>query len=306
MNGTDAFASQSEFAGYIVRVVVLVPLLLAGTVRAIVLLKRGEANRKCVSSMLTILICFMIAELRTAVRKITPLGPIVAALYLLVAIGGMVASAMLAVQGLLEVAKSHDGRTQGKRQAVVALVLCGFFLVLGTGGLFIKQRGASSAPILQGEQEAPGERIRFEELNFELEVPPSPWARLDVSRMPTDAVVGFLRNPPIVYFMVYAEHMGGIHATSTEMAEIVEARWRASGVVDDLTDDTFSVDGIEGRRLTCRHRDERADSYQAAWVVAFQDRVYSLRSSGPYEQKDAIEQGFKECCGLFHIIDRGP
>jgi len=284
MNETDALAAQQEFVGYVARVVVFVPLLLAGTVRAIVLLKRGEANRKCVSSMLTILVCFMIAELRAAVRKITPLGPIVAAFYLLFAIGGMAASALLAVQGLLEVAKPHDGRTQGKRQAVVALVLCGLFLVSGTGGLFIKKRGASSVPILQGEQAAPGERIRFGELNFEIEVPPRPWARLDVSRMPTDAVVGFLRNPPIVYFMVYAEDIGGIHATSTEMADIVEARWHASGVVDDLRDDTFSVDGIEGRRLTCRHRDERADSYQAAWVVALQGRVYSLRSSGPYDQ----------------------
>src|SRR6266576_2055154 len=115
--------------------------------------------------------------------------------------GQLVAALVLAILGLAEYANARERYTQGRAQAIWALVLCGVFGCFAVAGVL---RGAMRSAA-SSRQPAAGTRLEFQDVNFRFTAPGRPWAQAEAKKLSPYAKLAFLRGSPEMYFMVTAD-----------------------------------------------------------------------------------------------------
>src|SRR5437867_2110126 len=175
--------------------------LLAGLAKCWTISQRPTTNRKCVGSLMVLLVAWMASiAVNWAFASFPGLEPLGIVLELLPS-AFAVCAALLAVAGLKDYSRAKGYYTQGQAQAFSTLVVSGLLLLLIAAVTFGGIRGS-----FFGRTRAAGGRpLVFEELNFKFLSPGSEWSQLETNSLDPKATLGFRCTRPEIYFLIVAQ-----------------------------------------------------------------------------------------------------
>jgi hypothetical protein len=194
-------------AGFITGQVVVWVLLLAGVWKCWSIARRPTTNWKCAVSLL----CFFglliestfLRYLNQSFRSLTLLHAF-RPIFGLVFVGTLVCGIVLAILGPTEYSRQKDRFTQGRAQAIWALVLLSLVLVCS----LISIAFAPVRQISRSRSSRPGELLTFEDFNFSFRAPSRDWAEFDAAKLNQASKLGFTRSFPETYFFLTPERIG--------------------------------------------------------------------------------------------------
>lgn len=132
-----------------------------------------------------------------------------------------ITSMVLAVIGLIEYSQKF---TQGKKQAIWAIVINSLFIIMVLWGaiqVFANHENKNKIMYAKDEHNRP---IMDSDLNFTLEVPGKPYAKIKPETINPFAKVAFVRANPQIFYMLIPQRMGIDQAMKTEgLLEIAQA-----------------------------------------------------------------------------------
>lgn len=108
---------------------VVFALFLVGAVRTLLVMSRPTANKKCLLSLVLVLVAWVLLCVAVEVKHLQPgLGGLINLLAVLVGICLLIAGLVLAIVGLVEFVRSKGVYKEGRGQAIISLVLVLSFL----------------------------------------------------------------------------------------------------------------------------------------------------------------------------------
>jgi transglutaminase-like putative cysteine protease len=287
-------------------------LLLAGVVKSLSIAQRPTTNTYAAAGLAAALGAWTTASIVTALRLYFPpsardplLGFVGLALF-----GLGSAAVVLAIVGLTQLGRRRY-EIQGRAQAIWAIVLGGLVFVAMTAGFVTaaldgerKQQVASEGAIDWGTK---GEVLRFDDLNFTIEAPPSPYVRWDAKKTNPSATVAFLRTKPYVYAIVIAErNESGSVMDSAGLAAIaranVQANSKATATV--TADEPHAVNGLPGMRFFADTKAGALDITYAFWTYADNGFLYQIMVWGEPRDRTRVRADAEAIVARFHVIDR--
>src|SRR5437773_5818391 len=154
---------------------------------------------------------------------------------------------ILAILGLMEFSNRTNAFSQGRAQAIWALVLTGI-LGLSFGAGFVTSVTRPSRFALASRQSSPGQTLTFDDLNFRFRAPERPWVSIDASQLNKDSKVTFMRRFPEASFFVIAEKIGStVNWSSEQLAEVTKAQMQAAATSTRVTSEApLLMNGLRG------------------------------------------------------------
>lgn len=231
-------AASPEQVGRIGGAVFAALLLFAGIVKCLQIMRRPSTSTLCVLSLALPLVVMLAASILSVfVRPAAQDGHSYAAVVLQMFTGVRFAllftAIVIAVIGLIQYGRNKERYTQGRHQAVWAILLATSlltFLVYSTVSE-VRARQASPVPTLPRT----GEFVKFEEMNFRIRAPQKPWVQFDVKKMNADATVGFLQPKEQIGFLIVAEQAGIDMGLDADIVAVVaEAALRQAATRVDI------------------------------------------------------------------------
>lgn len=218
MGGFIELGLSADEIGKLIGTLFWAGIAILGTAKCFRISKREQTSRLCVHGLALTLIALIILQFPTVVDLVVIEGPVQLVLKMLAIAGAVfcfLSGFIVAVVGLSLYRRSFspEGRrlefTQGKKQAVWAIVLSSFFSLMIMGSVIagIAKKGQFS----RAQQLAPpphdGEYL-FEEFNFRLSVPDEDWVSIDPKTANEAACLVLRRRNPEIYMAVIAEQAG--------------------------------------------------------------------------------------------------
>jgi tetratricopeptide (TPR) repeat protein len=283
--------------------------LLAGIIKCWFIAQRPAANFKSLFSLMLFLTGWLAflglmglagSTTRTELSSKSPIVYVFIAFGVLLWMGLLLASFVLAIIGVIECATTRDRYRQGLTQAISTLVLCvlsGMLMVVGMV-LGQSQRG------LLSRQPTSGAPLVFQDLNFKFSPPGRPWAQADAAKLNRYANVAFLRGRPEVYFLIIAEKEGGGRLTTETVAEVAETRIRS--VADSfkiLERSSKRVGRLNGLEVDSSVHIGIGPLYYVQWFCATNGWAYQMLTWGRIEDRRFVDNEAQQMMARFDIID---
>jgi len=279
---------------------------LAGAWKCWAISRRTTTNSKCALSLMFILLAWPIGMLTGLLMRWigpSPFLAIMTALSVLVMIGLVVVAIVLAILGLKELSAQPGVFTQGRSQAIWALVLGGFMGLLLTGGMvtgLMRARG-----LALGRKTQPAKTATFEELNFRFEAPGQGWVSYDASKINKDSRVSFLKRFPETYFMIIAEKLGlGKEFSSQALAELGKAHLQAAASSSQvLSEEPFRLYGLDGVLVRTDAAVMGHQLHYLSWYLASNGYGYQLIGYGLQQDSKKVDAEVKKMFAHFTLLD---
>jgi len=275
-------------------------LLTAGILKCWSISKRPTTSTKCVLSLLLVLSAWWLTSAGMLWLVPSPaLRPLFGVVALL-AFGLITAAIIVSVLGLVDYEKEPGKYVQGRAQAIWALVLCGFMVMLVVGRGIFTVLGASGL----ARQSNPGVPLVFQNLNFKITTPGRPWVQADASRINADAQVAFVRAQPEMYFMVMAEKTGRSAMSAESLAEMAGARMRSladSVVVKERAED--SIGQLRGLKVKTEVELSGKSICYVQWFCATNGWAYQLMAWGRVQDANLLATEASRLKASFSLLD---
>ena len=280
-------------------------IILIGITKCIAIAKREGTNTKCVAALACLLSGWLLSSISSALSNVMTLPRLVAFASIGLLVISITCCVLLAILGLAECKQSRLF-TQGRKQAIWALVLAAVMLSLAAGGFwsgYSKARTGTS-PAAMHSQAVDGYHT-FEELNFRMKEPPRGWRKIDMSPINPDVTFAMRRVQPEVIMMIIAENLGTTEAISPEaMIEFVTATIRSSATAYTIDSQTpLTINGIDGCLIKDHLTLGAKRLYYNRWFAQRGGIFYQVVTGGDVIAKSAIERESVTMRERFEIID---
>lgn len=275
-------------------------IILWGLIKCFAMLRRPTVCKPCVVALSLVLIGWMFSSASFAVgnwfpevaRVISIVGAAAVLFFLLAAI-------ILGIVGLaLYDIKIH---TQGRAQAVWAIVLSCLFVAVVISSLFI-----GSAADKLAAKTGSGSPIQSEKFNCQIEVPPR-WIESKPSLINDVACLAMRRSGPEGYGMVIGEHIDGELELEAYM-EAVKANLASNATrIDDDHTEPVTVDGLPFLRRTCVVETAAAKGmpmYFEQWVAVRPGFSWQIHLWGQVRGKEALVPQFRRIAESFRLLKK--
>jgi tetratricopeptide (TPR) repeat protein len=217
----------------------------------------------------------------------------------------LISGSILAIIGLVEY-KQHQEYTQGRKQAVTAIVFTVLSLVLI---LFVIYRGISRRSELPGHltiQQVQGTIREFKDFNFKYKFPSKPWVELNAKKINPNAVFVMLNGRLRIFFMIIAEQGGlDLNMDSTALSEVSRANLKSvSQKVLFSEEKPYVVKGLNGIHFSGdAHLNNRHFSY-VFWTCSHNGYLYQLITFGEFSNRQQVDRAAKELFTNFEQLDK--
>jgi tetratricopeptide (TPR) repeat protein len=281
------------------------PILLAlGVAKCLQIGRRPATNSKCVWSLALVLIVGVTAELSVAFGKFfgngTGMGPVLIQLLGLFTFSGVLASIVFAVRGLIEYKRGSNHFSQGRAQAIWALVFDMVFIAVITGNM---ARGYP-AGMAMNNQPRPRDTLQFSDLNFQFVAPDRPWVRTDPKALNAAVSLAFLRGNPEMYFTIAAEKVLSLDSSAETLADLAWTRLQGIGEsVEKRTQFPAKEGALNGLELHMNARLNGLPVFFVEWLCATNGWSYQLTTWGPSSQSNALVANAHEMMSRFSVAD---
>jgi tetratricopeptide (TPR) repeat protein len=220
-------------------------------------------------------------------------------LFSLAGCGLMITSVVLSIIGLAEWAEASARYTQGRAQAIFALVISGLF------GLAFFGAAVRSA-LLTGlsNQSVPGATLTFNDLNFRFKAPGRPWMRTDATRISPEARVAFIRAEPELSFIILADKTANLGFSAESMAESALGRLRGVGEWVRVEEKVrTNINGISALRVSIDVQLSGKPIHYVECFCATNGWTYELVAWGRQEEALSVNREAAQLCSDFELMD---
>ena len=292
-------------AGYVTGQLMVWLALFAGVLKCWSISRRPTTNRKCALALMFILLAFVLAGCVGVLARILGKSPeftVVTGLVGLVVLGLFVTSLVLAILGLIEFSNRPDAFSQGRAQAIWALVLTGLLgLTFGAG--FVTAVARPSRFALASS--SPGQTLTFDDLNFRLRAPERPWVSIDASKLNKDSKVTFIRRFPEAYFFVIAEKIGtSVNWSSEQLAELTKGQMQAAATSTRVTSEApLVMNGLRGVLVETEATVAMHPLHYLRWCCATNGYAYQLIGYSRSEDQQRINAELRQMFLRFELVD---
>lgn len=274
-------------------------LPLAGALKCWSISRRPTTNRKCVLALMFLLVGWAMLSFGGLMMRMFPGEWYLALILGLPASALIVAGFVLAIIGLVEYSQQRNVFTQGRAQAIWTLVLSVLLLGMFVGGAVVGARRG----IAKRTQPVSGERLRFEEDNFQFRAPGRPWVYTEISRLNRFAKLGFLRSRPEAYFMIIPEKLPTTF-TVDQLAEVAISHMRSAAENVRVQKQVPEVAvGLSGLRLELETQMAGQTFYYLNWMCITNGWAYQIVSWGRVLHRKHILDEFNPMRERFSLID---
>jgi tetratricopeptide (TPR) repeat protein len=252
------------------------------------------------------MICFLIVWVIGSIMGNFKPGPVTMGLFSVFALLLLGAAFVLAILALVLFSKNRDRYHSGRRSAIWTIVLsCLFFC--GILGTFLYETIKSvKSPPGSGKKVSDSDQalIRFEELNFEFDMPSRPWFSMDAKKVNPIAALMIQKGGENIVFMVIAERGGvDVKVNSDDLADIVIQN--AESVYEDAKAEKTGVTVVEGIEFT------KISVSRLNGIQTIHQRIYAGTKNGFYFQliagsnrhPERLEPELKRLAERFRLID---
>ena len=283
----------------------LIALLTAwGVYKCILIARRKTTNAKCALSLGFSLAAFfsiygmaITKQYFADPRMITAIAGFIALIFFTI-------SMVLAVLGLVEYNKKF---TQGKKQAVWAIVLNSMFFLIVVAGILIgvaKNSEKQKEMYASNQDTAP---IVNSDLNFTLNNPGKPYVKIKPETISASAKVAFMRGKPQIYYMLLPERIGIDRKMKTEsLADIAQANLKAGSQNLNIINTSEKI--INGMRGLYFISDATINNRQVSyvhWVCSINGFCYQQIAFSNRKNKASLLKEAEIMFGGFKQIDPG-
>ncbi len=287
-------------AGRITGQLVAVLVLLLGVLKCWTISRRSATNAKCVLALMLLLLGWLVAAVASMLLGRNPDLRVVYGLFGLAMLGLILAALVLAILGLAEYANARERYTQGRAQAIWALVLCGVFGCFAVAGVL---RGAMRSAA-SSRQPAAGTRLEFQDVNFRFTAPGRPWAQAEAKKLSPYAKLAFLRGSPEMYFMVTADPCLDADCATERLAEMSATRMQTlSDNFRPVSRAPLRVGGLDGLRVENQTEQRALAIHYVHWFCATNGWAYHLMAWGNVQHRQAITAEAGRLLQRFEMID---
>lgn len=280
-------------------------IMLAGIIKCLSIARREETSGLCVYALAVLLLAWGYA----AIARTFPDFVDGAEMVRIVKIGNAgvllmmtVVSVVLAIVGLAQ----YRGYTQGRAQAIWALVLSSILLALfGYGVVKGLEEARTDAAPMAAVQPAAGEALRFEQFNFRCRMPESGWTQINAEAINPDATLILRRARPEVWWQVIAEEFGpDLLIDNQTLAQIAMSNAQSeSGTVEFSEPRPTTVAGLDALTMT-------ADAITEGMLFTYDFRIlvhngyaYQLIAWGEQRNRQQVGREAERLAGSFELID---
>lgn len=287
----SAAAGQKDYDANKSVTMVFLLLALWGIYKCFTIAKRPKTNTKCAVSLGLALSGYGVISAGVLVKKLYAFSYLINTVLVLIGMVLFIVSTVLAIIGLLEY---KQGFTQGKKQAVWALIVnCVFILLVGYGVVqgFISKAQRHRSRIAQNQSDAD---IINVDLNFIVKSPEKPYIRLKPKTINPHASVALFRARPQVYYMLIAEQ-GGVEmdVTTEDLMEISQAALKSGSQSVEIGEpENIRINGMDGVQFTSEGKINGRELSYIHWVCSnngylYQQIAFSERKNEASLHKDA-------------------
>jgi len=209
----DVAASLAAYAAVLVLVALV---LVAGIAKCWSISRRPTTNTKCVISLALVLIAWLVSVGGNGMLHLFPLPDLVFQAVAMVSFGLSMAAVVLAALGLSEYARGRGRYTQGKAQAIWALVVSGLeiafmiaFIVEVRWGVLGRRGPPTGARV-----------VVFDDLNFKFYAPGGRWVEVQTNSLDRNATLALMCARPEVHFLVIAQKAPNKDYSTDDLAEL--------------------------------------------------------------------------------------
>lgn len=134
----------------------------------------------------------------------------------------------------------------------------------------------------------PSAALTFQNLNFSLQQPPSPWVQMDAKKLNPAAAVAFMRSNPQVFFFIIAE-VTDREVDSDALVEVVKGNLKSAAPdAQFLEEKPYQVKGIDGTRIVSRATVNGVLLFYVHWVATTGRDAYQLITVGGAADQEAV------------------
>lgn len=297
---------SSEEAGRYTGELLVVVGLVAGIWKCWSISRRTTTNSKCVLGLMFVLLGWFMSVITVLVTRWlgpSPFMGVVMGMFGLALMAMIVAAIVLAIIGLLEFSRQPGVFTQGRSQAIWALVLGGIMgIIFGTSAV----RGFTRASRFStAGKTRPAKTVVFDELNFRFETPGNDWVSYDATKVNKDSKLSLLRRFPEVYFLIIAERLGGQKKlTSQGLAELGKAHLQAATTTCRvMSEEPFRLNGLDGVAVRTDASAMGYDLHYLHWYIETNGYAYQLTGFGKQTDRDKVDAEVKKMFAHFFLLD---
>lgn len=274
--------------------------LMAGLAKCWAISRRPTTNRKCVGSLMALLmafVAFIAVDWSFAFfPQLEGLNNILGMLPSAIIVG----AALLAISGLKEYSKAKGFYTQGQAQAFTALILSGLLLMLIGVMIFGGMRDSFFGP----QRAAGGRPLVFEELNFKFLAPGSQWSQVETNPLDAKATLAFRCARPEIHFLIVAQEALNDKFSVEDLWSL--AMRNLSNAMDTVKviyrTSTF-IAGREGLRVHSEATRSGQKLYCQHRLLVFNGWTYQLIIWGGDRERIAIADEADYLLGRFTLLD---
>jgi len=295
--------SDSYQSGQAVGFFIIALPTLIGILKCLSLLKRPVTSKLCVIALTLMLTGWLSATLGHGLGVFMPAWTGIAQTIAgLIAVVLFLSAFVIAIVGLACYDRTRF--TQGRAQAVWALVIGGIFLLIVGAGAVMALRTRILAEQLAAES-SPAQTVTSEEFNCSLTCPPR-WVKMNATSINKLACIAFRRSASEGYVMVLGEHLE-TDMTIEDMMDAVKANLAsaATSVEDDKTE-KLTLNGIDFMRRTCIVRTVESlgiPMYFDQWVTTRPGFSWQITCWGPSAGRERLAPEFRTLMESFKVLD---
>ncbi len=290
-------------SGQITGKVIVVLGAAAGAMKCYAISRRPTTNARCALSLMFLLLAWFSSGTIGMLQQPLGLPSWCAGITGIVSVGLAVAAIVLAILGLVEYARPGHAYEQGRAQAIWALLLSLFFITAFTVGI---ARAGNDSSIRAPVQAAAGQTLKFEELNFQFNVPGKPWVQMDAPKLNRAAKLGFMRARPNIYCIIIAEEIGTGLLQNEALVEVATTQMRSAADSAQISRPEKSrVGRLDGLRWDSEVRIRQLNLAYQHWVCATNGWAYQLICWGAKAEKSSVDAEAQRLAGRFSLLDYG-
>ncbi len=285
-------------AGYLISI-----LAAWGIYKSIVIARRETTNTKCAISLGFSLAGFFLIYGGSVIKPHFSDFRIIAVLAVIFAGVFFVTSMVLAIIGLIEYNQKF---TQGKKQAIWAIILNSLVILLVVSGILIgiaRQAEKRKEMHAIDNDTAP---IVNPDLNFTMEVPGKPYAKIKPETINPYAKLAFMRGKPQIFYMLIPERIGIDQGMKTQdLYEIAQAALKGGSTrlkIGPLS--KKQINGMNGLYCISDATVNNQDVSYVHWVCSTNGFSYQQIAFSKIKDKALLIKEAEKLFSAFKQIDR--
>jgi tetratricopeptide (TPR) repeat protein len=283
-------------AGNLTGQLVAATLASLGIWKCVSISHRPATNASCVLSLALFLMILPIGVAVNALSQSNLASPLFLLVIVLLKLGIAAVATVLAICGLVQYAGANGRFTQGRPQAICAIVFSGLAAMVGVAD-FLRPH----PPI---HQPSSGAVLSFNDLNYRFSAPGRPWVQTSAKAVNSTASLAFMRSYPETWFAIFAEALGNTPLSTEDLADLARDRMKSASQSSHPGERLPRRNGrLSGLEVYTEATTQNQQIFWVQWFCVTNGWAYQLTTWGKTTQRQEVLNAAQDMMSRFELVD---